>query len=114
MRFQILTAASMKMTVFWGVLQCSLADVYRRFKGACCLHYQGDLMMKASTSEKSVKFYHTTRLSNPEDSHLHVLKMLNIPLAGNVARNLTTVWFLLWTGQLSGKNIQFLEFQIHG
>jgi hypothetical protein len=29
------------------------------------------LMEAASTSETSVKFYHTTRRNNPEDSHLH-------------------------------------------
>jgi hypothetical protein len=30
-----------------------------------------------------------------------VLKvLLNLPLAANVANNLTTVWFLLWPGQL--------------
>jgi hypothetical protein len=26
------------MTVFWDVAPCSLAEVYRRFRGACCLH----------------------------------------------------------------------------
>jgi hypothetical protein len=24
------------------VAPCRLVDVYRRFKGACCLHHQGD------------------------------------------------------------------------
>jgi hypothetical protein len=41
-RFQVLTAASMKMTVFWDVAPCSLVDVYRRFRGTYCLHHQGD------------------------------------------------------------------------
>jgi hypothetical protein len=41
-RFQVLTAASMKMAVFWFVAPCSLVEVYRRFRGACCLHNQGD------------------------------------------------------------------------
>jgi hypothetical protein len=41
-RFQVLTAASMKMAVFWVVAPCSLVEVYRRFRGACCLHHQGD------------------------------------------------------------------------
>jgi hypothetical protein len=27
---------------FWDVAPCSLVEVYRRFRGACCLHYQGD------------------------------------------------------------------------
>jgi hypothetical protein len=29
-------------TVFRGVTPCSLIEVYRRFRGACCLHHQGD------------------------------------------------------------------------
>jgi hypothetical protein len=28
LRFQVLTAASMKMTVFWDVASCSLVEVY--------------------------------------------------------------------------------------
>jgi hypothetical protein len=30
------------MTVFGDVAPCSLVEVYRRFRGACCLHHQGD------------------------------------------------------------------------
>jgi hypothetical protein len=41
-RFQVLTAADMKMAVFWVVAPCSLVEVYRRFRGACCRHHQGD------------------------------------------------------------------------
>jgi hypothetical protein len=33
-RFQVLTAASTKMTVSWGVALCSLAETDRRFIGA--------------------------------------------------------------------------------
>jgi hypothetical protein len=40
-RFQVLTAASMKMSIFWDVAPRSLVEVYRRFKGACFLHHQG-------------------------------------------------------------------------
>jgi hypothetical protein len=46
MRFQVLTAASMKMAIFWAVAPCSLVEVYRRFRGACCLHHQGALMWR--------------------------------------------------------------------
>jgi hypothetical protein len=42
LRFQVLTAASMKMAVFWVAAPCILVEVYRRFRGACCLHHQGD------------------------------------------------------------------------
>jgi hypothetical protein len=39
-RFQVLMAANMKMAVFWTVALCSLVEVYRRFRGSCCLHHQ--------------------------------------------------------------------------
>jgi hypothetical protein len=39
-RFQVLTAAGMKMAVSWVVAPCCLVEVYRRFRGACCLYHQ--------------------------------------------------------------------------
>jgi hypothetical protein len=33
-KFQVLTAASMKMTAFWDIDPCSLVEVDRRFTGA--------------------------------------------------------------------------------
>jgi hypothetical protein len=30
-----------KMAIFWVVAPCCLVEVYRRFRGAYCLHYQG-------------------------------------------------------------------------
>jgi hypothetical protein len=30
------------MAVFWVVAPCSLVEVYRRFRGAYCLHHQGE------------------------------------------------------------------------
>jgi hypothetical protein len=50
-KFQVLTAAIMRMTVFWDVAQCSLVEVYRRFRGTCCLHHQGVIMEAAGISE---------------------------------------------------------------
>jgi hypothetical protein len=43
LRFQVFTAASMKMAVFWVVAPCSLVDVYLRFRGTRCLHHQGEV-----------------------------------------------------------------------
>jgi hypothetical protein len=40
--FEVLTAVSRKMDVFWVVAPCSLVEVYHRFRGPCCLHHQGD------------------------------------------------------------------------
>jgi hypothetical protein len=31
----------------WVVAPCSLVEVCQHFRGPCCLHHQGDLMMKA-------------------------------------------------------------------
>jgi hypothetical protein len=66
-RFQVLTAARMKMTVFWIVEPCSLVEVYRRFVPIALM------MDAASTSETSVNFCKTKRRINPEDSHLRLL-----------------------------------------
>jgi hypothetical protein len=74
------------MAVFWVVSFCSLAEVFRRYTGACCLHHQGDttailmaLMIEAAkTSETSVNFYQTARHNDPEDSHLHTRRRKNL------------------------------------
>jgi hypothetical protein len=67
---EVLAAVSTKMAVIWVVAPCSLVEVYQRFRGPCCLHHQGALMMQAAkTSETLVNFYQTSRCYNPEDSH---------------------------------------------
>jgi hypothetical protein len=71
----------MKMAVFRVVAPCRLVEFYRRFRGACYLHHQGDvaLMVEAeSTSETSVNFSQTTRRNNSEDSHRHVENLLTV------------------------------------
>jgi hypothetical protein len=40
-RFQVLTALSMKIIAFWDIAPCNLG-VDRRLRGAYCLHHQGD------------------------------------------------------------------------
>jgi hypothetical protein len=32
----------LKMTVFWDVAPCSLAETDRHFRGVYCIHHQGD------------------------------------------------------------------------
>jgi hypothetical protein len=41
-RFQVLTASSMKFRVFWQALPCGHIDVDRRFRDAYCLHRRDD------------------------------------------------------------------------
>jgi hypothetical protein len=40
-RLQVLTAASLKFTVFCDVAPYSHVEVDRRFRGAYCVHHQG-------------------------------------------------------------------------
>jgi hypothetical protein len=46
--FEVLTAVSTKMAVFWVVAPSSLVEVYQRFRGPCCLHHQGDEAQKTA------------------------------------------------------------------
>jgi hypothetical protein len=42
LRFQVLTATGMKMTVLGDIAPCSLVEIEWRFRGAYCLHHQGN------------------------------------------------------------------------
>jgi hypothetical protein len=42
-RFEVLTATNMNMDVFLDLEFCSLTEIHRRFRGAYCLHYQGNV-----------------------------------------------------------------------
>jgi hypothetical protein len=57
-RFQVLTAACMKMTIFWDVALCSLVEISRRFESSYCWHYQ-------NSSETSANFYQAARRRIP-------------------------------------------------
>jgi hypothetical protein len=41
-RFQVFTAASKEMTVFWAAAPCSLVDIDRLFRDAYYLHHHPD------------------------------------------------------------------------
>jgi hypothetical protein len=63
-RFQVLTAAIMRLCIFWAVVPCSLAEPCGGFRAIT-------LMMEvAGTSETSVNFYQTTGRINLEDRHM--------------------------------------------
>jgi hypothetical protein len=74
MRFQVLSAVSIKMTVFWDIAPYSLVETDRRLSAYCLAALK---MEAVSTSEMSVNFYQTTR-HNPEDSHLHTHRRENL------------------------------------
>jgi hypothetical protein len=71
-------SSEMKMAVFWVVAACSLIEVYRRFRGTCCLHHQGTHRPDDVGNTSLVNYYQTTGRYNPEDSHLQNLKWLSI------------------------------------
>jgi hypothetical protein len=64
------TINNMKMAVFWVVAPCSLVDINRCFRGACCFHHQSD--------KTSINIYQTTRRNKPEDSSLHTRRLENL------------------------------------
>jgi hypothetical protein len=56
------------MTVCLVAAPSSLVEIDRRFRGA----FIALMMEAASTSEKSVNIYQTTRRNNLEDSYLNI------------------------------------------
>jgi hypothetical protein len=42
LQYQVFAAASLKMTTFWDTAPRKLVEEKRHFRGAYCLHYQGD------------------------------------------------------------------------
>jgi hypothetical protein len=65
-KFQVLTAANMNITVFLNISSCSLVEIYRRFRGAFCFHHQDDesplkhcsisIRLHGAVSQKTVIF----------------------------------------------------------
>jgi hypothetical protein len=48
MTFELLMVMSMKMAIYWNAAQCTLIQIEQCFRGAYCLHHQGD-----GTNDKS-------------------------------------------------------------
>jgi hypothetical protein len=66
------------MAVFWVVAPCSLVEVYQRSVSRGAARLIALMMVAARTSETLVNFYQTTRLYNPEDSHLRTHRHENL------------------------------------
>jgi hypothetical protein len=65
--FEVLTAVSTKMAVFWVVAPYSLVEVYQRFRGPCCLHHQGDSSQDSNLQHEQRSYeipIHSTRETN--------------------------------------------------
>jgi hypothetical protein len=70
----------LKIAVFWLVAPCILVDIYRRFRGICCIHNQRYESWEHDDGGSkylwtSANFYKTTQHYNPEDSHLHTQQL---------------------------------------
>jgi hypothetical protein len=70
-KFQIFTAASMKMTAVRDMTSCCLVELYRRFRGTIA-SIMKVIMEAVRTSETSVHFYEATRSHIPQNYHLNI------------------------------------------
>jgi hypothetical protein len=77
--FEVLTAVSTKMAVFWVVAPCSL--VVTNVSEVLAASIIRAMMEAARASETLVNFYQTTRRYNPEDSHLRQITKFLRPIS---------------------------------
>jgi hypothetical protein len=89
LRFQVLTAASMKYRVFWDVAACSHFEVDRRFRGAYCLHHQDDdgpddegstHLWNVDQLRRDYTTLHPTRLNFTVSLHNNVTDLYSYPI----------------------------------
>jgi hypothetical protein len=84
-RFQVLTAASMKFrTVFWDILPCKMI-VDRRLRSTCCLHHQGInfILTRSYDKNKFVYFNYISYLFEALEPHLMELDLSELKLNFN-------------------------------
>jgi hypothetical protein len=94
-RFQVLTAARVNMTVFSSDALFSVVETDRRFRGMYSLYIRATLAMEEdSISETSVSFNQNTRSNIAEENHTHLSAILQstaeLLLPFNRCRNLQT------------------------
>jgi hypothetical protein len=74
-RFHVLAASIMKMTVFWDAAPCSLIEIYRRFRGVT--HRPDDGSSKHLWNISQILWHYTvkypTRLSEPVNDWLMIV-----------------------------------------
>jgi hypothetical protein len=89
MRFQVLTAVTLKIGALWATAPCSLG-VDRRYRGAYCLHHQGDgrgitLMMKPLRTSETSDYSETTGRCIPEGCNLELRNYLSAKLINKLS-----------------------------
>jgi hypothetical protein len=97
-RFKVVAAVSMKTAVCWVVAQCSLVEVYRHFRGACCLHHQGSGRRLHGSTTRQTSVWNCVLLSRGYD----VTKCLGQPSC--VIRNDGEVVVLSECCEFDGQN----------
>jgi hypothetical protein len=81
----------LEMKAFWDVAPCSLGEVYRRFRGAYCLHHHSRPDDVVCTSVTSVYLTETTRRYIPDGGghhdagrrHQHYMSWPVLQVSGN-------------------------------
>jgi hypothetical protein len=66
-RFQVLKAAGMKISVCWDVAQCALVEVDRRFRDVYRSHTSSLMMDAVGTYETTARFYQSATLLHPSE-----------------------------------------------
>jgi hypothetical protein len=65
--FEVFTAVSMKMAVFWVVAPCSLVELYQRFREKTAI-----FMLSPSTRHSAEIYRHTNLVAKPVQPHCFV------------------------------------------
>jgi hypothetical protein len=77
LRFEVLMAVTMKISIFWNVTQYSLVHCYQCFiRTYCFLHFSALKMEKEDSSEMLKIIYHNSQHRIPDDGNIF-LTLLN-------------------------------------
>jgi hypothetical protein len=69
LRFEVLMAVTMKISIFWNVTQYSLVHCYQCFRGTCCFLHSFALRRESDDSSEMLKI-HNSRHCIPEESNI--------------------------------------------
>jgi hypothetical protein len=66
------------MAVFCNVVPCSMTDIDRRFRGAYCLHHQGDQSSYSSKLEPQISSTVTSNYYSQSDQRAAIDQNINM------------------------------------